>query len=129
MKLNRKFSKIFLPVAAHELKGISALFSCILELGIPKICLPIVCLVDYRGFRVVAMSVLPISGSTIQYGSNNYGRTINKGNIDLCDSLKMIGKSLNLKPHVVNGVEIYTPVDLEAHTGRVNSNFVLFCIF
>lgn len=118
-------------VAAHELKGISALFSCILELGIQNLCLPIVCLVDYRGFRIVAISVLPISGSTIQYGSNNYGKNINKTNSQLCESLKLIGKNLNLKPHIVNGVEIYTPVDLEAHTARVgiNKTTIYFNIF
>lgn len=33
-------------------------------------------LVDYRGFRLIAMSILPIDSSTIRTGSNNYGQAV-----------------------------------------------------
>jgi len=33
-------------------------------------------LVDYRGFRLLAVSVLPVSRKTICYGSHDGGRTV-----------------------------------------------------
>jgi len=33
-------------------------------------------LIDYRGFRVVAMTVLPISPDTLVYGSVDGGKTV-----------------------------------------------------
>lgn len=34
---------------------------------------PLMCLIDYRGFRVVAISVLPITRATLRYGSSDGG--------------------------------------------------------
>jgi hypothetical protein len=33
-------------------------------------------ILDYRGFRVIALSVLPINKETIMYGSNDAGRYV-----------------------------------------------------
>jgi hypothetical protein len=33
-------------------------------------------LIDYRGFRLVAMSILPISRKTIKYGSADAGLSV-----------------------------------------------------
>lgn len=62
-----------MKACGHDLKGLSAVH----DTGIRDIHLPLICLIDYRGFRVVAMSLLPINGEkTIIYGSPNAGRTI-----------------------------------------------------
>jgi hypothetical protein len=37
--------------------------------GIPEIRVPLMALVDFLGFRVTAMSLLPISQSTLIYGT------------------------------------------------------------
>lgn len=34
---------------------------------------PLMALVDYRGFRLIAMSILPIDKTTLVYGSNDAG--------------------------------------------------------
>ena len=56
-------------VAGQELKGLISYFS----LAMPELGLPLMALVDYRGFRVIAMSLLPISSKSLIYGSNNAG--------------------------------------------------------
>lgn len=33
-------------------------------------------ILDYRGFRLMALSVLPIDHSTLKYGSDNMGVTV-----------------------------------------------------
>ncbi len=42
----------------------------------PGLHFPLMALIDYRGFRLVAISILPISRSTILYGSADGGATI-----------------------------------------------------
>jgi len=49
----------------HDLKGLGSYMNC----GIQDLHFPLMCLVDYRGFRLIAMSILPIDETTIQYGS------------------------------------------------------------
>ena len=51
-------------MANHELKGLMSYFS----LGMKDVFMPLMALVDYRGFRLVAMSVLPVNSSTLIYG-------------------------------------------------------------
>ena len=48
-------------VANHDLKSLIRILDC----WEPGIHLPLMTLVDYRGFRVVCMSLLPISLETI----------------------------------------------------------------
>ena len=49
------FLLLFL-VSGHELKGLMAYFSLEME----EVNFPLMTLVDYRGFRLVAISVLPV---------------------------------------------------------------------
>ena len=62
-----------LIVSGHELKGLMAYSSLQLE----DVHLPLMALVDYRGFRVVAISVLPISKGSLIYGTNDGGLFLN----------------------------------------------------
>lgn len=62
-----------MKACGHDLKGLSAVY----DTGMRDIHLPLICIIDYRGFRVVAMSLLPICGDeTIIYGSSNAGRAV-----------------------------------------------------
>lgn len=45
-------------------------------------------LVDYRGFRIIAMSILPINSSTIVSGSSDAGRTVHSNCDELNSKLK-----------------------------------------
>ena len=37
---------------------------------------PLMSILDYRGFRLMALSVLPIDHTTLRYGSDNMGVTV-----------------------------------------------------
>jgi hypothetical protein len=59
--------------AGHELKGTRA----ILGSGVPGIAVTLQVIVEYLGFRLLVSAVLPIDPrSTLQYGSNDAGRTV-----------------------------------------------------
>jgi hypothetical protein len=59
-------------------------------------------LVNYRGWRLVASSVLPIDETTIAYGSPNSRRTVHADDPVLNDIMQQAASHLNLKvPAVV----------------------------
>ena len=51
--------------AGNELRGLISYFNT----GISDLNVPLMALVDYRGFRLIAMSILPVGEETIIYGS------------------------------------------------------------
>jgi len=51
-------------------KGLQSYVNC----DIPGICTPFMVLVDYRGFRLIAMSILPIEKSSLVITEFNYQR-------------------------------------------------------
>ncbi len=78
-------------------------------------------LIDYKGYRLVAMSVLPIDKSTLKYGSADAGRSILTEDADLTALMREASLHLNLKPHYVGPkgkeVEVVSAADLEGHVG------------
>lgn len=114
-------------VAGHELKGLINFFNC----DIPGLCLPLMSLVDYRGFRLIAMSILPIEGSkTLLYGSQDYGCTVHKDDDQFSMLIQKAARSMNIKEHKcgVNPVlskSLHTPCDLEGHKSTVDGRYYL----
>jgi hypothetical protein len=53
--------------------------------------------IDYRGWRLQAVSVLPISGSSLVYGSADGGRNVLKTKEEINLLMKEAGRQLNLK--------------------------------
>jgi hypothetical protein len=47
-----------------------------MECHFPTLHFPLVVLIDYMGFRLMAMSILPIDRTTLVYGSQDGGKTI-----------------------------------------------------
>ncbi len=84
---------------------------------------------DTRGIRILATSLLPLSKGSLQYGSANAGDTVFKH--PRCHALmEHAGKAINLKEHVVgNSPEaqrsIYGPCDIEVHIGTDDRVYVL----
>ncbi len=69
--------------------------------------------IDYKGFRIIAISLLPIKGSTLIYGSNDGGRTFNSSDPVVNNDMNELGASLNLQAHTVcKDKVIRTPADL-----------------
>lgn len=98
-----------MKAAANELRGLMHYAS----LHIKQLHFPMMVVIDYKGFRIIAQSVLPINKETIRYGSSDGGDTV------FCDSEKLnsimedVGKRLYLAPHMVNGKVIFGPGDQE----------------
>lgn len=63
-----------MKAALHEFKGVVSLH----KLEIKGLHLPLVAIIDFRGFRLIASSWLPISKETLAYGSSDGGITIHK---------------------------------------------------
>eukprot|EP01105_Mastigella_eilhardi_P018223 TRINITY_DN4210_c0_g1_i2.p1 TRINITY_DN4210_c0_g1~~TRINITY_DN4210_c0_g1_i2.p1 ORF type:complete len:820 (+),score=192.17 TRINITY_DN4210_c0_g1_i2:941-3400(+) len=105
-------------VAGHELKGCISYFNCVTR-WVRDITVPLMALVDYRGFRLVAMTELPtISKATLRYGSSDGGKTVVTSDPVLNDKLKRVSQILNIRRRRVReGAYLYSPVDLEGHKG------------
>lgn len=98
--------------AGNELRGLISYFNT----GISDLNVPLMALVDYRGFRLIAMSILPVGEETIIYGSwygvvyinivrnliilrSDAGRNIHANDDEFNELMKVAAKKLNLKPH------------------------------
>lgn len=107
-----------MKAAKHELRSTIAYFST-------NTCrVPLVALVDFRGYRVLCSSMLPIDGTTICYGSSDAGKTIHADE-DAAKLFDEAGAKLNLKKHKFKGVEVCAPVDIEGHHGHDGN---MYCI-
>jgi hypothetical protein len=113
-------------VAGHELKGLQAYMNA----GVKELHYPLMALVDYRGFRLIAMSILPIDRGTIVYGSADAGTHVHSSNERVNRRMLSAARALNLKPHVVgrfaHGAKMLASAgDLEGHVGRPDGKFYL----
>lgn len=116
-KLFQEDIEAAMKVAGHDLKSLIQ-FS---NLSVPDLCYPLMTLVDYLGYRLVAMSLLPIDNDTLEFGSANAGRMIHDSNPALSEKMALVGKKLNLKSHKVSSesnIRMHTPVDMEGHAAK-----------
>lgn len=109
-------------IGGHELKGLVNHWNCNVDVA-----LPLMALVDYRGFRIIAMSILPIAEDTLVMGSADAGRTVRNACSELTGKLVRVARQLNLQPHVCGTREGHTELlnsatDLEGHIGRVHAS-------
>ncbi|MDP2434321.1 MAG: hypothetical protein Q8P67_01100 [archaeon] len=90
---------------------------------------PLMALLDLRGYRLIASSVVPINSSTLVYGSTDGGNTVVDKEPAFHDKFSRIARVLNLKGHRSSDPSletlIYGPSDMEAHLGRDGRFYVL----
>mmetsp|Transcript_25703 Transcript_25703/g.41443 ORF Transcript_25703/g.41443 Transcript_25703/m.41443 type:complete len:1038 (-) Transcript_25703:3169-6282(-) len=110
--------------ANHQLKGLTALYNADIELS-----LPLLAVIHYQGYKLVAMSVLPIQGQrTLCYGSSDGLRDGLKADRSVLSLMDRTAQQLNLRKHPVqagqNGETQWTsmPCDMEVHKVAVNEN-------
>jgi hypothetical protein len=113
-------------VAGHDLKGVKCYFNA----GVPMLRFPLVCLVDYMGFRLVAMSLLPIDRSTLVYGSSDAGKVVHADDQAFNDAMAMAAEKLNLRTHTVGPAGgpltvVHSAADIEGHRGRDGRAYVI----
>jgi hypothetical protein len=83
--------------AGNELRGLM----CYFNTSIPDLNVPLMALVDYRGFRLTAMSLLPVDTNTIIYGTFDAGRTIHYSQDDSFNTrMKNASEIIRLRPHI-----------------------------
>jgi len=103
--------------SAAELRGLSSMF----DAQVSDICVPLLSLLDYMGFRLIAISLLPIKGTeTLRYGSADGALTICNSDKKLNSKMKEIAHELNLKEHWAGRkipTKVHGPVDIEVHYG------------
>jgi hypothetical protein len=112
-----------MKVAAHELLRASHYYDYFQSIG-HKIIPTVQTIVDFKGFRIVALPLLGISKSTHVYGSGDSGTTV------LCDE-KLVGLMkgaalhLYLAEHIVKDQIMWSAGDVEVHRTTDGSLFLL----
>jgi hypothetical protein len=92
---------------------LTSIFNC----GVEDVNLPLMAIIDYRGFRLTCLSVLPINDETLIYGSKDGGKTIFQKNNLFNEKMNTIGKRLNICSHYIKGT-IKKPND-EPNEGHI----------
>ncbi len=91
----------FAPEMAYELAAKACghtmkAMSCFLRAEDKSLSYPLVAIIDHRGLRLVAYSVLPVNEDTLIYGPIR-GEFVDR-NADFRARLRNVGKELNIKP-------------------------------
>lgn len=108
-----------------ELKGLMRYY------GFKHIHVPLMAIIDFRGYRLLAESKLPIGPETLQYGSADAGVTVRDGSScpELRDLMKTVGTALNLAGHSVGSTlqpsYLFGPIDVEGHRGTDGRYYVI----
>ncbi len=82
-------------------------------------------LVDFRGYRLLAMPVLPLRGGRHVYGSSDGGLTVRAEDSEFNDCMRTVAAQLHLGGHVVGGTELFGCGDLEGHIGADGHMYLL----
>eukprot|EP01118_Nematostelium_gracile_P014001 TRINITY_DN5372_c0_g1_i1.p1 TRINITY_DN5372_c0_g1~~TRINITY_DN5372_c0_g1_i1.p1 ORF type:complete len:670 (-),score=103.73 TRINITY_DN5372_c0_g1_i1:43-1761(-) len=111
-----------MKAGANELKGLEFHSSTHVE----GLMYPLMTVVDYKGFRLIAMATLPISSESLLYGSSDSGRTLHKNDKLLNQLMKRAGTQCNLERHRSGMGQlrvVYGPGDMEAHSSTQNGRY------
>jgi hypothetical protein len=109
--------------ASHELKGLNQW-----SLNSEGLHFPLMALVRYCGFTLVAMSMLPIGNGSLVYGSGDAGKTVHFDDDVMYEKMKKAATNLNLKGHFLIADPsklMYGPGDIEGHFGSDHLHYVL----
>lgn len=135
---NRPKHEGAIKAASNEMLGLLGYYNS----GVEGLHYPLLCIIDYKGERLLAMSRLPIaSDETLQYGSRDAGGHVINCNEQLSEKMKKVGERLNIAGHSLLGakkitnengeeenqevVKLYAPIDIEGHYGDDNRFYVL----
>ncbi len=108
----------------------SAVASCF-RAKIPGINFPLTALLDYKGYRLIASSLLNLEAGSLVYGSKDGAQTVKMTRPDLAERVAQLGKALNVKAHAVRqrsddtDVTMFTAVDVEGHVAADGRFYLL----
>jgi hypothetical protein len=75
-------------------------------------------LVDFKGYRIVALPLLPIDKNTIVYGSADAGVTVHNSEQLVSEYMKKAGEEMHLAGHKVGSCVLYSAGDVEVHRSK-----------
>mmetsp|Transcript_22531 Transcript_22531/g.32926 ORF Transcript_22531/g.32926 Transcript_22531/m.32926 type:complete len:1011 (+) Transcript_22531:60-3092(+) len=111
--------------AGHDLKGSIHYYNA----GVRELHLPLMALIDYKGFRMTAQAFLPLGNNSLVYGSADGGRVIHKSHPGVNSAMERAAAALNLRAHSVGPpghlTELHAAVDIEGHIGMDNRIYLL----
>lgn len=81
---------------------------------------PLMALIDYKGYRISAISLLPINKDTLVYGSSDGGRSIHYDEPEVNAEMQSIMEALNIRSHNIHGHQIYGPGGKEKEKKKDN---------
>lgn len=114
--------KYAMKATSAELRNMKAIY----ESGMEGLCMPLVAMIDYRGYRLLVTSVLPLGSTTQQWGSSDGGVTFSY-NRNACELVRRLGEKLHLKKHLLarpeQDIELYGPIDFEIHKGKDDARY------
>ena len=83
--------------AGHDLKGTVHYYNC----GVKDLHLPLMAVIDFKGFRMTAQAFLPLGSNSLVYGSADAGAHVHNSSQRFNLIMEKAAKSLNLKKHGV----------------------------
>lgn len=89
---------------------------------------PLMAAVDFKGFRLLALSLIPINSSTLIYGSSDGGISCINSEPAVADKMKEVADKINIKTHLSgfkDPKQISGPGDIECHHGLDGEIYVL----
>jgi hypothetical protein len=111
--------------ASLELQGLRSVFEWIRREK-ANLFVPLMAVVDVRGYRILASSLLSLPSDSLKYGSDDGGNTVHRSNAVLNALMERCARDLNLKPHLVGaGTVLEFPADIEGHLDAQGRFFCL----
>jgi len=101
--------------AANDLKGSNSYFQCLTLFGRLSVIVPPEVLLDFNGFRLIAIPWLPLGSGKLVYGSADQGRTVYDDDPKIRAALKFAAHHLHLAAHRVKNQLLFTAGDVEGH--------------
>lgn len=112
-----------MKAADHELRSLARILASETTAQ-QSVSAPLMSIVNYRGFRIIAVSVIPISKQTIIYGSHDGGKTVHADYEAFNMRLNRIFAGFNLKAHMVKDCVLQACGDIEGHWGTDNKLYL-----
>jgi hypothetical protein len=114
---NLRNDEFFAKIASHDMKGLLNIYECIKNDD--RCGVPLQALIDYKGFRLIAMSILPIAEkATPLMGSRNGGKNVFAEDPTLMNIARKAATNINLAPHNIQNKVLYFGCDVEGHKGE-----------
>eukprot|EP01087_Luapelamoeba_hula_P015323 TRINITY_DN4566_c0_g1_i12.p1 TRINITY_DN4566_c0_g1~~TRINITY_DN4566_c0_g1_i12.p1 ORF type:complete len:1301 (-),score=219.59 TRINITY_DN4566_c0_g1_i12:10-3912(-) len=121
-----------MKATSHEAKGLTAYMNYSLQTKFPyTLHFPLFSVIDYKGYRMSACCLLPVTGESLVYGSADGGKTIHEKYQEMNALMKKAARELNIKPHWVVSKDqsaphrclLAAPGDIEGHRSRTDRRF------